>query len=190
MNALIEAALGRRPTIVLTFVVLLIAGFYAYVTIPKESNPDINIPVIYVSMSHEGISPDDAERLLIRPMEQELTGIEGVKEMTATGYEGGANVVLEFNAGFDSDKALDDVRLAVDKAKPDLPDETEEPTVSEVNFSLFPALVVVLSGDVPERVLLKLSQGLQDKIEALPQVLEARIAGNREEVMEIVVDPN
>mgnify|MGYP003667392136 CR=1 FL=1 len=190
MNALIEAALGRRPTIVLTFIVLLIAGFYAYVTIPKESNPDINIPVIYVSMSHEGISPDDAERLLIRPMEQELTGIEGVKEMTATGYEGGANVVLEFNAGFDSDKALDDVRLAVDKAKPDLPDETEEPTVSEVNFSLFPALVVVLSGDVPERVLLKLAQDLQDKIEALPQVLEARIAGNREEVMEIVVDPN
>lgn len=190
MNALIEAALGRRPAIVLTFVVLLIAGFYAYVTIPKESNPDINIPVIYVSMSHEGISPDDAERLLIRPVEQELTGIEGVKEMTATGYEGGANVVLEFTAGFDSDKALDDVRLAVDKAKPDLPDETEEPTVSEVNFSLFPALVVVLSGDMPERVLLKLAKDLQDKIEALPQVLEARIAGNREEVMEIVVDPN
>jgi len=190
MNALIDAALGRRPALVLAFIVLLMTGFYAYVTIPKESNPDINIPVIYVSMSHEGISPDDAERLLIRPMEQELTGIEGVKEMTATGYEGGANVVLEFTAGFDSDKALDDVRLAVDKAKPKLPDESEEPTVNEVNFSLFPALVVVLSGDLPERVLLKLAQDLQDKVEALPQVLEARIAGNREEVMEIVVDPN
>lgn len=190
MNGIIDSALNRRPATMLAFVVLLIAGAYAYMTIPKESNPDINIPIIYVAMTHDGISPDDAERLLIRPMEQELSGIEGVKEMTASGYEGGANVMLEFTAGFNSDKALDDVRVAVDKAKPDLPDETDEPVVNEVNFSLFPALIVVLSGDVPERVLLQVAQRLQDKIESLPQVLNADIAGDREEQMEIVVDPN
>lgn len=190
MNGIIDSALNRRPATMLAFVVLLIAGAYAYMTIPKESNPDINIPIIYVAMTHDGISPDDAERLLIRPMEQELSGIEGVKEMTSSGYEGGANVMLEFTAGFNSDKALDDVRVAVDKAKPDLPDETDEPVVNEVNFSLFPALIVVLSGDVPERVLLQVAQRLQDKVEGLPQVLNADIAGDREEQMEIVVDPN
>ncbi len=190
MNALIDAALNRRPAVMLAFFVLIFAGIYAYVTIPKEANPDINIPVIYVSLSHEGIAPEDAERLLIRPMEQQLTGIDGVKEMTSNGYEGGANIVLEFVAGFDADKALDDVRVAVDKAKPDLPEETDEPTVSEVNFSLFPVLVVVLSGDVPERILLRLARDLKNRIESLPQVLSADIAGDREEVMEIIVDPN
>ena len=82
--------------------------------IPKESNPDIDIPIIYVSMSLDGVSPEDAERLMVRPMEEELRGIEGIKEMTATAYEGGANVVLEFDAGFDPDQAESDVRVAVD----------------------------------------------------------------------------
>ncbi len=190
MKAVIDAALNRRPASMLIFIVLLMAGIYAYIAIPKESNPDINIPIIYVSMTHDGISPNDAERLLIRPMEQELFSIEGVQEMKSSGYEGGANVVLEFIAGFDSDKALDDVRLAVDKAKVDLPDETDEPAVSEVNFSLFPALVVILSGDVPERVLLKTARDIKDKLEGLSQVLEVNIAGDRKEQLEIVVDSN
>ncbi|MDD9878181.1 MAG: efflux RND transporter permease subunit, partial [Magnetovibrio sp.] len=99
MSAIIDAALGHARTVLATLLLVLICGTVAYVEIAKEAEPDINIPIIYVSLHHEGISPEDAERLLIRPMEQELRQIEGVKEMRASGYEGGANVTLEFEAG-------------------------------------------------------------------------------------------
>ena len=97
----IDAALGRSRTILSLLIFLLIAGAYAYQNIPKESSPDINIPIIYVSMTLEGISPTDSERLLLRPMEQELSSIEGVKKLKSTGYTGGGFVILEFQAGFD-----------------------------------------------------------------------------------------
>ncbi len=189
MNGIINAAFSRPRTMLSLLVLILIAGTVSYITIPKESDPDINIPIIYVSMSHEGISPDDAERLLVRAMEQELKSIEGVKEMTSTAYEGGANVLLEFDAGFNPDTALEDVRTQVDLARPELPDETDEPTVNEVNLSLFPVVVVTLSGDLPERTLLKLAQDLEEEIESIPAVLEATIGGEREELVEIIIDP-
>ena len=189
MAPIIEGALSHARTVLSIFVLLLIAGTVSYNSISKESSPDIDIPIIYISMHLEGISPDDAERLLLRPMEQELTTIDGVKEMRASGYQGGGNVVLEFTAGFDKDKALDDVQKAVDQARPELPADVEEPTVSEVNFSLFPVLVINLSGSMPERALLKLAQNLQDKVEAVPTVLESAIVGDREELVEIIVNP-
>ncbi len=189
MKNAIEAALGHSRTVLMILALVLITGSIAYVNIPKESDPDINIPIIYVVATHDGISPEDAERLILRPLEQELRTIEGVKEMRSTGYEGGGNVTLEFEAGFDADKALDDVRDKVDLAKPELPDETEEPTVHEVNFSLFPVLVVTIAGEVPERSLVKLARDLQDEIESIPSVLEAEIAGDRDEMVEIIIDP-
>ncbi|MEQ8506811.1 MAG: efflux RND transporter permease subunit [Rhodospirillales bacterium] len=189
MNALIDAALGHARTVILTLVLILTAGAIAYVEIPKEAEPDVNIPIIYVSMTHEGISPEDAERLLIRPMEKEMRGIDGVKKMTAKGFEGGANVTLEFEAGFNADKALTDVREKVDLAKPELPDDTDEPSVHEVNFALFPVIAVTLSGDVPERLLVKLARDLRDKIEAVSAVLSVQIAGDREELLEVLIDP-
>lgn len=189
MSAIIEAALSRSRTVLAMLLLLLLAGLYAYSTIPKESDPDINIPIIYASATYEGISPEDAERLLVRPLETELRSIEGVKEMRANAYQGGANVTLEFEAGFDADKALQDVRTKVDLARPDLPAEADEPTVNEVNFSLFPVVVVTLSGDLPERTLLRLARDLQDRLQALPQVLRADIAGDRDELVEVVIDP-
>lgn len=190
MTGLINASLERRRTVLSTLLLILMSGFYAYNAIPKESSPDINIPIIYISMSLEGISPGDAERLLLRPMEQELTSIEGVKEMSASGYTGGGFVLLEFQAGFDKEKALDDVQKAVDQAKSELPESLDrDPSVREVNFSLFPVLAVTLSGDVPERTLLRLARNLKDKIESIDTVLEANISGNREELVEIIVDP-
>ncbi|MCB2100577.1 MAG: efflux RND transporter permease subunit [Rhodobacterales bacterium] len=189
MKTVIESALGRSRTVLLALLFLLIAGGVAFSLIPKEADPDVNIPIIYVSITHDGISPEDAERLLIRPMETELRSIEGVKEMRAQGYEGGANVTLEFEAGFDADQAMSDVREKVDLAKPDLPDATDEPTVHEVNLSLFPVLVVTLAGNVPERTLYKLADDLQDAIEGISTVLEAKISGKRDELVEIVIDP-
>jgi len=189
MRALIDAALGRSRMMLATLALILVWGTAAYLTIPKEANPDVNIPIIYVLMTHEGISPEDAERLLVRPMEQELRIVEGVKEMRSTAREGSASVLLEFEAGFDADRALQDVREKVDLVKPKLPDDTEEPTVHEVNVSLFPVIVVTLAGDVPERTLLKVARELQDDLEGLPGVLSAEIAGDREDLLEIVIDP-
>lgn len=189
MNGIIEFAIERSRVIVLTLIVILIAGSVAYVSIPKESDPDIDIPIMYVTIPHEGISPEDAERLLARPMEQELRTIEGVKEMRSAAYEGGAYVLLEFEAGFDADKALQDVRSRVDMAKPDLPADTDEPEVHEVNFSLFPVILVILSGDVPERTLVRTARNLQDAIEGVPTVLEAKLVGDRDELIEILIDP-
>ncbi|RMD60642.1 MAG: efflux RND transporter permease subunit, partial [Alphaproteobacteria bacterium] len=189
MNALIDAAITHARTVLSALVLILLAGTYAYVTVSKEAEPDIQIPVLYVNIVHEGISPEDAERLLIKPMEEEFRSIEGLDEMRSTAYLGGANIVLEFEAGYSIDRALDDVREKVDLAKPDLPDDTEEPTVHEINLSLFPILVVTLSGDVPERTLLRLARDLRDDIEGIPSVLAVQIAGDRDEVVEIILDP-
>ncbi|MCH9674718.1 MAG: efflux RND transporter permease subunit [Gammaproteobacteria bacterium] len=189
MHAIIDAAFDRSRTAILIFVFLVASGVSAYIDIPKESDPDVAIPIIYVSMSHDGISPEDAERLLIRPMETELQGIVGVKEMTASASEGHGSVTLEFDAGFDSKQALEDVREKVDLAKTKLPSDTDEPSVNEVNVALFPVLTVSLSGPVPERTLLQVARRLRDRIEAIPDVLSVDIAGEREELMEVVVDP-
>ncbi len=189
MRAIIDAALGHSRTVLASMVLLLVAGAYAYEAVPKEAEPDVNIPIVYVSLHHDGISPEDSERLLVKPMEQELQGLEGIKELRSFAYEGGANVVMEFEAGFDADQAMDEVREKVDLAKPELPGETDEPTVHEVNLSLFPVLTISLSGNVPERTLLRLARGLQDKIETIPTVLEAEIAGDRDEQVELLVDP-
>lgn len=188
--ALIDAALERSRMVLSVLLLLLVAGTYAWIDIPRESEPDIDIPQIYVSMALEGVSPEDAERLLLRPVEQELATIEGVKEMKSAAWQGGGYVLLEFQAGFDKDKAMEDVQKGVDQVRPDLPDSLEtEPQVTEVNFSLFPVLVIMLSGDVPERTLLHLARELQDKIEAVPSVLEAGIAGDRDEQVEIIISP-
>jgi multidrug efflux pump len=186
---IVDWAISHRRSMLLLLLFLFISGITAYQDIPKESEPDIAIPIVYVSMSHEGISPEDAERLLVRPMEKELRSIEGVKEMSSIASEGHASVTLEFDAGFDSDKALDDVREKVDRTKSKLPNESDEPVVNEVNVALFPVLSMSLAGPIPERQLLYIVRDLKDEIESLPGVLEVDIGGDREEVLEILVDP-
>ncbi len=187
---IIDTAMKRSRTVIMSLAVIIIAGVVTYVSVPKEAEPDINIPMIYVSMTHDGISPEDAERLLIRPMEQELRTIEGIEELTASAYEGGANVTIKFDAGTDVDVALQDVRAKSDAAKAKLPAETEEPTITEIKFSRFdPMLILNLAGDVPERTLTKIARDLKEKIEAVAGVMEVSLVGVREELMEVVVDP-
>ncbi|MFK7994231.1 MAG: efflux RND transporter permease subunit [Granulosicoccus sp.] len=189
VHQIIEAAFSRHRTVIMLLLFLIVSGIVAYINIPKESEPDVPIPILYISMTHDGISPDDAERLLVRPMEKELQSISGLKQMSGTAGEGFASVLLEFDAGFDGDTALADVRERVDKAKSQLPAATDEPSVNEVNIALFPVLNISLSGPLPERTLTQIAREFKDKLEALPGVLEADIAGEREEFMEIVVDP-
>src|SRR5690554_6363413 len=114
MNSLIDAACSHSRTVVLIFGIILLMGTSAYLTIPKESEPDLAIPMIYVSVGYEGIAPEDAERLLARPLEKELQSIEGIKEIRSISAAGYASVTLEFDAGFDADRAIQDVREKVD----------------------------------------------------------------------------
>ncbi len=189
MRGIVEYAIRNARLTISILLFFLIAGAMSYVSIPKEAEPDVQIPIIYVSMTYQGISPEDAERLLLRPMETRIKTISGIKEMNSTAYQGGGNVLVEFNAGADLDKALDDVRNKVNDAKPDLPDGADEPSVHEVNISEFPVLVVTLSGDVPERALTKAAHELQDRIEEVPGVLDATLQGARDELVEVVIDP-
>lgn len=190
MFAIINAALSRTRTMITLLILILIAGAIMYQVVPKESNPDVTIPIIYASVSHEGISPGDAERLLVRPLEKELRSIEGVKEMKSTAAEGYASVVLEFNVGTDLNEALTDVREAVDTAKTKLPADSDEPVVKEVTIASYdPVLSMVLYGTVPERTTVQIAKQLQDKLESYRQVLEVDIAGDREDVVEVVVEP-
>ncbi len=188
MNNLIDAAFSRGRTIALIFIMILLMGASAYLTIPKESEPDIAIPMVYVSVTYEGIAPEDAERLLARPLEKELQSIEGLKEVRSIAAEGYASVTLEFDAGFDADQAIQDVREKVDLARAELPPGSDEPRVTEVNIALFPVLTVMLSGAVPERALVNIARNLKDEIEALSGVLEVDIGGDREEVLEVIAD--
>lgn len=184
----LEQIIRHRRTVLTIMIVSIAAGIFSYLAIPKEANPDIDVPVFYVSIGQQGISPEDAQRLLVRPMETDLRSLDGLKELTAIASEGHAGIVLEFEADFDKDKALADVRDKVDQAKADLPDEADEPVINETNFSLVPTITVALSGDVPERTLYRLARQLKDEIEAIPTVREANLAGHREELLEVVID--
>ncbi|MDX1496139.1 MAG: efflux RND transporter permease subunit, partial [Salinisphaeraceae bacterium] len=189
MNSVLAAAFTRPRTILVGLFAILVAGAMSYSSISKEAEPDVSFPTIYVSMVHQGISPEDAVRLLIKPMEQELRSLEGLKEMTSTAAEGYGSIKLEFESGFDPDDAVDDVRVRVDMAKPELPDETEEPTVQEVNIALLPMMVVNLYGDVSERTLVTIARDLKDRLESITEVLEADVGGDRDEMIEINIDP-
>ena len=185
---LIDYAISHARVFFGILIFIIAAGSSTYISIPKEAVPDVNIPIIYVSLSQKGISANDSERLLVKPIEDEVKTVEGIKEIRSTAYTGGGNVLLEFDAGFDADKAMDDIREKVDRAKGDLPKEADEPTVNEVNISAFPIILISLSGNLPDRTLQDLAENLQDEIETIPSVLEAKIGGRRNEQVDVIID--
>ena len=164
-------------------------GIYSYKSLPREADPDISLPIIYISLAHQGISPEDSERLLIKPLEKELKNIEGVKKMSSTSFLGGGNIILEFDAGFESSKAINDTRVKVDLVKNKLPKETKEPIVSEVNLSRFPVLAVAIYGNYEKRSLIRIAKALKQNIENISEVLDVNIIGEDERQIEVIVDP-
>lgn len=188
MISALDSILRRPRTILTLMLVMILAGAFTYISIPKEANPDIDVPVFYVSIGQQGISPEDSERLLVRPMETSLRGLDGLKELTAVASEGHAGIVLEFNIDFNKEKALADIRDKVDQAQAQLPDDADEPQIFETNFSLQPTIFVALSGNVPERTLFRHARLLQDELESIPTVLEANLNGHREEQLEVIID--
>ena len=190
MINIIDYIMAARRTVVFLMLIVISIGLLTYINIAKDAEPDIDIPFIYIGVAHQGISPEDAERLIVKPLENQLKTIEGLEDMMATAVNGFGSVLLEFDIKFDKDKALGDVREKVDMVKSKLPSDAEEPVVLEFNMAEMPTLVISLSGDIPDRTLFYHAKRLQTKIEAIPGVLEAPITGDREDLMEILVSPS
>ncbi|WP_270729859.1 efflux RND transporter permease subunit [Shimia sp. Alg240-R146] len=181
---------AERARMVLAFIVLsLVVGGYAYWGLPKEGEPDIQIPGLFVSVPFPGISAADSESMLVKPMETELSDLDGLDKMSATASENYAGIFLEFEFGWDKSKTMADVREAMNTAEGKFPEGFEKYTINEINFSEFPIVIVNLTGRVPERTMFRIAKDLQDKIEGLDAVLEAGIAGQRDEMLEVVIDP-
>ncbi|MEM8880122.1 MAG: efflux RND transporter permease subunit [Pseudomonadota bacterium] len=189
MTGIVDWAAGRARMVVAFVILSLVVGAAAYIGLPKEGEPDIDIPVLVVSVPFPGISAEDAERQLIRPMESEFADLDGLDRMTSTAAEGYANVALEFEFGWDKSATIADVRDAMNAAEAEFPDGGDSYSINEVNFSEFPIIIVALSGSAPERTLLQLARDMQDELEALSPVLEAGLAGDRSEMLEVVIDP-
>ena len=169
---------------------VLFAGFVSRVNLPVETEPAVDVPVAIVRVIHHGISPDDGIRLLARPIEKELKTLEGLKEVVSTARQSAVYIVVEFDAEQEVKSSISDLREAVDRASADFPADTEEPVVDQLAAVGEPDVVVALSGElVSERELARMSNYLQKQIEKIPSVMEAKIYGDREEVVEVVLDP-
>ncbi|MFD0915720.1 efflux RND transporter permease subunit [Pseudahrensia aquimaris] len=188
MTNALAVLLSRPRTILTLMLVMIVAGVSAYISIPKEAQPDIDVPVYIVTVTQNGIAPGDSERLLVRPLESKLRGLDGLKEITTIAAQGAATAVLEFQIDTDKDKVLADIRDKVDQAKTEMPADADEPIVNETNFALQPTIIVTLSGQVPERTLYRYARRLKDEIEAIGTVRSADLSGNREEMLEVVLD--
>ncbi|MCL5271286.1 MAG: efflux RND transporter permease subunit, partial [bacterium] len=172
----------HRTTIMILIVLITVAGLMSYVTLPRESAPDIKIPLILVMTTYEGASPSDVESLITRPLERKLKSLADVKEMQSNSAEGISMIDLEFEPDYDIDSALQKVRDKVDQAKSDLPEDLEnDPTVGELSASdLFPVMYVMISGDVGLVRLKKIAEDIQEEIEGVRGVLAAEIQGGLE----------
>ncbi|MEM7271353.1 MAG: efflux RND transporter permease subunit, partial [Pseudomonadota bacterium] len=189
MTGLVDWSVQRSRMILAMIALSIAAGVIAYFTLPKEGSPNIDVPILYVSVPLPGVSAADSERLMVKPLEQKLRTLEGLDKMTAYAVENHAGVLLQFDFGWDKPATIAEVREKVDQAKSEMPTEIEEPNVIEVNLSAFPILVISLSGNVPERTLLRIAKEMQTELEAIPSVLEAGLAGHRDEMIEVIIDP-
>ncbi len=181
-------SITNRISVLVLVVLVTVMGIVSYLTIPKESFPSINIPNIFVVTIYPGVSPEDMESLVTRKLEDELGNISEVKTMTSTSSEGYSSINLEFDPNIDIEDALQKVREKVDLAKPELPEDAEEPVVQEINLSEFPIMNVNLSGEYDEVILKEIAEDLQDKIEAIPSVLGVDLTGGLEREVQVDVD--
>ncbi len=188
MNALIALAFRNKKVVLTLMTMILITGFWAYGAITKEQQPDISFPNFLISVGHDGISPEDAEQLLIKPLEVELRNLQDVDKIFAVGREGGAYVIIEFDPETNQDRARQDVREAVDAAKSRLPDDSLEPVVREFGTADNPSITVVLYGTLPQTVMTRVVRDSREALEAHPLILEANTRGEREHMLEVLVD--
>jgi multidrug efflux pump len=180
----------NRTSVGFIAVLVTVAGIYSYMTLPLESSPDITIPYVFISTAYRGASPEDIEKSITIPIEDELQGIPGVKKVTSVSSEGNSFINVEFLTGTDIDSAVTKVKDRVDRAKGELPNDLEDdPVVQELNISEMPILILSLSGTAGLRRLSALAEALADEIEAIPGVLEVEVSGKVEREIQIQLSP-
>ncbi|BDQ33835.1 efflux RND transporter permease subunit [Pseudodesulfovibrio portus] len=184
-----RAALNRQSTVIVLLLFIIIAGMAAYAALPREDEPDITIPYIFVQTNFEGVAPEDMETLVTMPLERKLKGLSDTKEISSISDDGVSLIKVEFNPGVDIDDALQKVRDKVDQAKPDLPaDLPDDPTINEVNLSEQPILNVVLSGPFSLKRLKVFAETLEDRIESIQGVLDADVIGGLDREIHVEFD--
>ena len=189
MTGMIDWATDRARMILVFVAMSLAAGILAYTGLPKEGEPDIDIPALFVSVPFPGISAEDSEKLIVKPLENKLRDINGLKTMSSTASEGYGGVALEFEFGWNKSATIADVRDKANQAQAEFPDGADQYSINEINFSRFPILVVSMSGQLPERTMTRVAKNLQDRIESMTEVLEVGLAGQRDEMLEVLIDP-
>ena len=190
MMGFIDAAISRSRTTLMMMSMVVLCGLLARAALPIANDPHIVLPYFLIGVMHEGISPEDGERLLIQPVEVELRKVEGIKEISAVANEGFVSLGVEFEPEIDLKVALLDTREAVNRAKSEMPTTAEEPFVEQLNVDDFPLLQInLLSEGASERQMYEAILSLRDAIETVPSVLSADMRGSREEVLEVLIDP-
>ncbi|MCK5339896.1 MAG: efflux RND transporter permease subunit, partial [Desulfobulbaceae bacterium] len=173
-----DTAIKKRVSVVVLALLILIVGMYCYSALPRESEPDITIPYVFISTTYKGVSPPDIETSITIPIEKKLTGLEGVEKIQSVSAEGLSSINIEFTTGTDIDDVLQKVKDKVDEAKSDLPNDLEEdPSVFEVNFSEMPIVVFALSATIGPARLKEIADDLADAIETIPGILEVEVTG-------------
>jgi len=189
LSAFIDAAFSRSRLVVLLLILLFSVGLISYVSIAKESWPEIVRPTFFINTGLDGISPSDSERLLVEPLERELGSLPGLDRIESFAGEGSAYVIAEFRPGGNVDEALDNVREAVDRVQGDMPSEAYDITVAELDMSQLPIMLLILSGPVPERTLNQLADSVEEVVSSIDGVLEVGVVGKRSEFIEVLIDP-
>jgi multidrug efflux pump subunit AcrB len=183
-----NTAITYRTSVLVLTAIVIFGGLASYTSIPKESYPSIEIPYIVVTTIYPGASPDDIESLLTQPIEQEVQSINGIKEIRSTSTEGISSIVVEFDPQVSIDDAFQKVRDKVDIAKPDLPDDAEEPMVNEIDLTQFPIMTINLTADYSLARLKEVAENLADELETISSVLQVDIFGGLDREVQINVD--
>lgn len=174
---------------IFTFIIVL-AGISAYVSLPRESSPSIEIPYVFISTVYVGVSPEEIEKLVTMEIEKQVKAIPDIKQITSVSRESFSSVTIEFNPNIKIDDALQKVRDKISVAKANMPSDIEEPMVTEVNFSELPMLYINVAGNYGLAKLKEIADNMSDKIEGVPGVLSAEVVGGLEREVKINVDAN
>ena len=187
---LTTASLKNKTTVFFLTFLLIVLGISSYISLPKDSYPEIEQPIVYIGTAHPGNSPLDMENLITRVIEKEVNTISEVDNIKSTSMQDYSTIIVEFTSETPIGDALTKVKDAVDRAKPDLPgDLPADPNIFELNFSEFPIMNINLSGDFSLEELEKHAEFLQDEIEKITEVSKVEISGLDEKEVTINVDP-
>jgi multidrug efflux pump subunit AcrB len=183
-------ALKNRTMVMFLTFLFVVMGIMMYVALPKDSYPEVKQPIVYIGTPYPGNSPVDMENLVTRPIEKELNAISEVDNIQSTSVQDYATIIVEFDAEMPIEDALTKVKDAVDKAKPELPDDLpQDPNVFEINFSEFPIMNINLAGNYSLEELKEYGEYLEDEIEKLSEISKVELRGIDDKEVKIKVNP-